>query len=270
MKTYRVEAFVLRMRPLGEADRILTLFSRERGKITAVAKGARKTKSKFGARLDFFSRSDLALHAGKSLDVITHAAAKPAVWDRLVHPEAYALASYVAEVVDGLCEPDLAVPDLFDVLCELERALRADRPAAALVPAVDMRMLAALGFAPELDACARCGAQLGRRPLVGGRARLQPQAGGLVCRACCDALASDGQHGRGAKDVMSVSAAELTLLRSLRDGDLIQLSNEPTLPRLARVTNAFVQYHLGRRPKALAVAQAQDSPRHGPRAKAAS
>jgi len=97
MKSYSVEAFVLRMRPLGEADRILTLFSRERGKLTGVAKGVRKTQSKFGARLEFMARSALLLHTGRSLDVITSARLVSGAWEQLVIPEVYSLASYLAE-----------------------------------------------------------------------------------------------------------------------------------------------------------------------------
>src|SRR5215471_14364760 len=120
MKSYAVEAFVLRLRPLGEADRVLTLFSRERGKLSAVAKGSRATRSKFGARLDFFARSRLTLHAGKSLDIITGAALLRNAWDQLVDPDVFASVGFVAEVVDGLCEPDLAVGEIYGLLCEFQ------------------------------------------------------------------------------------------------------------------------------------------------------
>src|ERR1700730_4294876 len=158
MKSYSVEAFVLRMRPLGEADRILTLFSRERGKLTAVAKGVRKTQSKFGARLEFMARSQLSLHAGKSLDVITGARLLDSAWEQLVEPDAFSLASYVAEAIDGMCEPDMPVPELYEILCEFQDALGRAAPAAqgrplqALRVVFDLRLLAVLGFAPELDA----------------------------------------------------------------------------------------------------------------------
>src|ERR1700687_5466995 len=111
------------MRALGEADRIITLFSRELGKQSAVARGARKIQSKFGARLDFFSRVALMLHTGKSLDVITSVQTVKSIWEELVDPDAFAAASYVAESIDALSEPDLAVPELYDALCELHVAL---------------------------------------------------------------------------------------------------------------------------------------------------
>ena len=73
MPTYRDEAVVLRTHKLGEADRIVTMLSREHGKIRAVAKGVRRTKSKFGARLEPFMVVDLQCHIGRSLDIVTQA-----------------------------------------------------------------------------------------------------------------------------------------------------------------------------------------------------
>ncbi|MBV8082704.1 MAG: DNA repair protein RecO [Candidatus Eremiobacteraeota bacterium] len=268
MKSYNVDAFVLRLRPLGEADRILTLFSRERGKLHAVAKGSRRSGSRFGARLDFFNRVSLTLHRGRSLDIITGAqsAIDRSVWDRLVEPETFALASYVAEVIDALSEPDLAVPELFDMLCELRDAIGAGVPAASLAPAIDLRLLGVLGLAPELDACARCGSALGNRPLAGGRARLSPNSGGLVCRRCnvedVGALTGDGGATFG------VSAAELSMLRALRTAPFTALGDIGDAARLRRLTSAFVEYQLGRRSKALAVANARTARRPAPKAAA--
>lgn len=266
MKSYTVEAIVLRLRPLGEADRILTLLSRERGKLHAVAKGSRRTASRFGARLDFFNRVTLSLHAGRSLDVITGARSlmersaagdrAGSFWERLVEPEAYALASYVAEVIDALSEPDMPVPDVFDLLCELREAIAAGVPAASLGAAMDLRLLSVLGLAPELDACARCGSPLGNRPLAGGRARLAPGSGGLVCRRCAieeTGVGSDVSQGA----TYAVSAAELALLRSLRTVPLVALREVADVGRVRRLTRPFVEYQLGRRSKALSIDDAQ-------------
>jgi DNA repair protein RecO (recombination protein O) len=259
VKSYTVEAFVLRLRPLGEADRILTLFSRERGKLHAVAKGSRKTQSRFGARLDFFNRVSLVLHTGRNLDVITGAQTviDPHVrnaWESLVKPEAFALASYVGEIIDALSEPDLAVPDLFELLCELHAAIGHGVAPAILAPAVDMRLLGALGLAPELDACARCGSPLGNRPLAGGRGTLSPSSGGLVCRRCSAEAAQLGSGGSAG--VFTASGAELRALRSLRATPLLALRDHPEIADLRRLTQPFVEYQLGRRSKALSLVDA--------------
>jgi DNA repair protein RecO (recombination protein O) len=273
VKSYSLDAFVLRLRPLGEADRILTLFSRERGKSSAVAKGVRKTASKFGARLDFFTRSRLTLHEGRSLDVITGAALVSGGWERLVQPDVYAFASYVAELLDGLSEPDLAVPEVFELLEELQSALfekRADalpekESTSALRPVFDLRLMGALGFGLELDACVRCGSELGRRPFAGGRAMLSPEAGGLVCRACLDAGADGADEVRRDLGVVRLSAHEFEMLRDARAlpfGDAMEM---PELAPLSRATQAFVQHHLGRTSRALSSADRDAGRRPGSR-----
>jgi DNA repair protein RecO (recombination protein O) len=258
VRAYSLDAFVIRLRPLGESDRIVTLFSRERGKVDAVAKGARRTASRFGARLDFFVRSKVEIHAGRSLDVITGAQIVRGAWERLVDPDAYAMSSYAAEMIDGLCEPDLAVPEVFELLEELQQtlvdldagSLRA--ASASLRPAFDVRLLAALGFALELDGCARCGAALGRRPFAGGRAMLSPEAGGLVCRACLDAGGADHDDVRRDLEVVRISAREFELLRRARSSSLSECARVGEIGALAAATSAFVQHHLGRRSRVLA------------------
>jgi DNA repair protein RecO (recombination protein O) len=262
MRTYSVDAFVLRMRPLGEADRILTLFSAEHGKLTAVAKGVRKTQSKFGARLDFMARSALTLHAGRSLHVITSARLISTAWERVVEPELYSLASYIAEVIDGLCEPDLAVPELFDLLTEFQIAtalpvegdVSAPRSLDGLRVVMELRILSALGFAPELDACARCGTPLGRRPFAGGKAALSPEAGGLVCRRCLDLGSSEEGDTRRSFLIVKLTSAQFEALRSARDASLEEALMTPAFATPERATQAFVQHHLGRASKALAAA----------------
>lgn len=265
MKTYTVEAFVLRLRPLGEADRALTLFSRERGKLHAAAKGARKARSKFAGRLDFFRRAFVTLHTGRSFDVVTGVRSAPgaqlaaSAWRHLVEPDAFALASYAAEVIEALSEPDLAVPDLFELLCELEAVIAAGTPVAALGPALDLRLLAAFGLAPQLDGCARCGSPLGERPLSGGRATLSPHAGGLLCRRCAiESVAETKRESlRTRGHAVSASAAEVRAIRALRGMPLAHVAQHAELARLRRITRAFVEYQLGRRSHALSVDDAR-------------
>ena len=248
---------MLRMRALGEADRIVTLFSRERGKQSAVARGVRKIQSKFGARLDFFSRVALMLHTGKSLDVITSVQTVKSIWEELVDPDAFAAASYVAESIDALSELDLAVPELYDALCEFQVALALKVDRDSLLTAMDLRVLGALGFAPEFESCARCGAVLGRRPLKGGRAHLSPQACGLLCDTCTRELHMDPKAAAAAGGLLSMSAPEFARLRALRATPLAAIESHGTRSHLHRITQAFVEYQMGRRSKALSVAEPQ-------------
>jgi DNA repair protein RecO (recombination protein O) len=254
VKTYTVEAIVLRRRPLGEADQILTLLSRERGKISAVAKGARKTQSKFGARLDFFNRAIITLHAGRSLEIVTGASSVGGAWERIVEPDAFAFASYVAAAIDDLCESGMAVPELFDVVRETHEALSAGISPGAIAAAVDLHVLAALGLAPELAACARCGDQLGRRPLAGGRATLSPFAGGLICRRCAQDPALVEVSRRPGEQPLMVTSRELAALRTLASADLADLAGHEAFASLASITHPFVLHHLGQRSRSLLAA----------------
>ncbi|MDQ2818636.1 MAG: DNA repair protein RecO [Candidatus Eremiobacteraeota bacterium] len=257
MKTYSIEGFVLRLRPLGEADRILTVFSRERGKFSAVAKGVRKVRSKFGSRLDFFNRSAMTLHVGRSLDVITGVASVAEVWLRLVDPDAFFLVSYVAEVVDALCEPDMAVPELYAMLCELQATIGGGTQPQSLMPAVDLRLLDALGLAPELDACTLCATQLGNRPLAGGRVLLSAESGGLVCRRCSAAAAADDADRMGRAGTM-LRETDLQTLRALRTCEFAEAASAINAPALSATTHPLIQYQLGRRSRAMSALDASN------------
>ncbi len=170
---------MLRARNLGEADRIYTLFTADRGKLDAVGKGSRKPKSQIGGRLQLLSESTLALHRGRSLDVISQVALVRSHWLGLVEPERFAAASLFAEIVDAFCEPDLALPEIYALLTGAAAALATSSDPVSLVPRFQLRLLAALGLAPPGDACVRCGsgfagASAWLRTLRRGRQRSQP------------------------------------------------------------------------------------------------
>jgi DNA repair protein RecO (recombination protein O) len=262
LKSYSTEAFVLRIRPLGEADRIIILFSRDRGKIDAVARGARRPGSRLGGKLDFFARVNVMLHAGRTLDTITSVHTVRAIWEQLVNPERFVAASYVAEVVDALSEPGMAVPELYDALCEFQEALASAKQLDLLLAAMNVRILDALGFSPELDACSRCGTALGKRPLFAGRAWLAPQTGGLLCNACVRSLRQEANS----LDILSLSAADFSELRRLRNEPFGLLDQTKTVEpsrqaALNRVTRLFVEYQMGRRSKAQSISAMKVSAR---------
>ncbi|HEV7180755.1 MAG TPA: DNA repair protein RecO, partial [Candidatus Baltobacteraceae bacterium] len=171
-RSYKTRGIVLRARPLGEADRILTLFSTERGKMDAVAKGVRRTKSHLAGRLEFGNECALTMHHGRSLDVIVTADIVLAPWQRLVDPERFSVASLVAELIDAFCETDLPLPDVYDLLAGMIAAIAASDAPRSLVPRFSLRLLSALGLEPPVDACVR-----GGEPLSAVRAWADPDAG---------------------------------------------------------------------------------------------
>jgi DNA repair protein RecO (recombination protein O) len=176
----KTEAVVLRSMRFGEADRILHLYTPERGRISAIAKGVRKTRSRFGGRLEPFFRLRLVLHEGRS-DLMTVTSAEtveghPRLRDGGPTLDAAARACDAVNRLFGEAEPH---PPVFHLLCN-ELALLEGDPAHAGHAnqlAFRLKLLLAAGFAPQLAACAACGE---REHLVG----FSGAAGGVVCPAC--------------------------------------------------------------------------------------
>src|ERR671934_717362 len=190
-RTYKTEAVVLRSFRLGEADRVLHLYTLDRGRVGAVAKGIRKTKSRFGARLEPLSHVELMLHQGSGeLQTVTGV--------ELVHShhaareEQYRLGVGLlgAEAMLRLFTEQEANPRAFQALTRFldlldEAEPQAPRPALdPLALSFQLKLLWVSGYLPHLTSCAECGA--GDASLVG----YSPRAGGAVCRACAaDSLA---------------------------------------------------------------------------------
>ena len=234
-RAYKTRGIVLRGRNLGEADKIFTLFTDERGKIDAVAKGVRRAKSQLAGRLEFVTEATLTMHRGRSLDVITSAEIACAHWNAIVDPAAFATAHVIVELIDAFCETELAMPEIYALLRGALRALAASPDPASLVPRFELRLLGALGFAPESDGCVRCGSSLG-----GVAAWADLEAGGLACERCRPYRA----------DSFALAAADVDNFRGLaavRDAAVA-----PTMRATAasaRAVDAFVSWHLGKRPK---------------------
>lgn len=228
---------MLRGRPLGEADRVYTLLTRERGKVDAVAKGARRPRSAIGGRLEPLAEVSVSLHRGRSLDVIREVRTIRSHWTGLVRPEAFATAALFAETIDLFCEPDLAMPEIYALLVGAVAAVAASDAPAMLVPRFQLRLLDALGLAPAGDACVRCGGAFEAHG-----AWLDLEAGGLGCERCY------GVRGDG----HALSAADVENFRALG----AERGMGAVLRGTVRVTQAaddLITWHLGRRPKARAL-----------------
>ena len=233
-RAYRTDAVVLRARNLGEADKILTLFTAERGKISAVAKGLRRTKSQFGARLEFLSISTLSMHRGRNLDVITAAELLQTYWTALVDPAAFATGSLFAELTDAFCEPDLPLPDVYELLTDAIAALERAAHPTDLVARFELRLLTALGIAPPAESCVRCA-----RPIAQG-AWLDLDSLGLACDDC--------RRGRGG--VLDLNVADVANFRAVgapRGGSVRPAAHAS--PAVTRAIDALVAHHLGKKAK---------------------
>jgi DNA repair protein RecO (recombination protein O) len=176
----KTEAVVLRSMRYGEADRILHLYTPDRGRISAIAKGVRRTRSRFGGRLEPFFRLQLVLHEGRSeLLTVTSAETVDAHARLRGDGPALGVAARACEAVARLFETTEPHPEVFNLLCNELSLLDGDLSQAtpANLLAFRLKLLLAAGVAPQLGACASCGA---REHLSG----FSPAAGGVVCNAC--------------------------------------------------------------------------------------
>jgi DNA repair protein RecO (recombination protein O) len=206
---YRERGVVLRTIKLGEADRIVTIATEGRGKVRAVAKGVRKTKSRFGARLEPLTHVALLLYEGRGdLDTITQAETVEAF--RAVREDLDRLtqATALLEAVDHLVQEKEENPRLLQMLLGALRTLEAG-PAPLVVPAFFWKLLAQEGFRPLLEECASCGATD-----EDALRAFDLEVGGVLCRSC-------------AQGALRLSPAGLALLRRVLGGDLVSVLHEP-------------------------------------------
>jgi len=192
---YRDDGIVLRTHKLGEADRIVTLLARRTGRVRAVAKGVRRTKSRFGARLEPFTHVDLLMHTGRSLDYITQAETlrpygEPFSSD---YPR-YTTGTAMLETAEKFTpvEKEPAMRQFLLLVGGLRALSEGAHEPRLILDAYLLRSLAVAGYAPALDECAVCGTRVADPDGLEGAptsAALRAfafaiGAGGLVCRSC--------------------------------------------------------------------------------------
>ena len=236
---------MLRSIRLGEADRVLHLYTEAHGRVGAVAKGVRKTMSRFGARLEPLSHVELVLHRGRSeLQTVTAAQLVRSHHDAREDYYRFSVGMIGAEAMLRLFTEEEANERAFGALTRFLGLLdgaphAADRPTLdPLGLAFQLKLLWLAGYLPHVTACAECGAE--REPLVGYSAR----AGGAVCERCAPvtealALAPDGVVG-----------IEALLARPLADASGLRLSERAKRDAL-RVITASYEYHGGFRLRTL-------------------
>ena len=237
MSLYRDEAIVLRTHKLGEADRIVTLLTRQHGKVRAVGKGVRRTTSRFGSRLEPFMHVDLQLSTGRNLDIVTQAETlgpygRPIAEDYALYTVGTVMLETAERLVEAEHEPAL---QQYWLLVGAVRALATREHTPGLVlDSYLLRALAVAGWAPSFADCARCGEP-------GPHHAFNVQSGGAVCGRC--------------RPPGSASPAPETfeLLAALISGDWVvaDASAERHRGEAAGLVAAFSQFHLERRLRSL-------------------
>jgi DNA repair protein RecO (recombination protein O) len=244
-RAYSTEAVVLRSIRFGEADCVLHLYTEAHGRVGAVAKGVRKTMSRFGARLEPLSHVELVLHRGRGeLETVTAAQLVRSHHEAREDYYRFSVGMIGAEAMLRLFSEEegnerafTALTRFLDLLDDTPNAV--DRPTVdPLGLAFQLKLLWLAGYLPHLSGCAECGAE--REPLVG----YSPRAGGAVCARCAPttealALAGDG-----------IAGIEALLARPLADAVGLGLSERARRDAL-RVVTASYEYHGGFRLRTL-------------------
>lgn len=175
---YRTEALILRSRKYLEADSLLTLLTREKGKVPAIAKGARKPQSKLRGGVQPFTQNDMLLSAGRNLDVVTQSQSLEAFTPLQDDIRAMTAAAYWSELLEALTVEGEADTDVFNLALAGFHILCLS-PSDLTVRAMEIKLLTLLGYAPCLDRCVVCGRDLSdQQPFFSAR------QGGVLCPAC--------------------------------------------------------------------------------------
>ncbi|KAA2266064.1 DNA repair protein RecO [Solihabitans fulvus] len=246
MSLYRDTGVVLRVQKLGEADRIITLLTRQHGKVRAVAKGVRRTTSRFGARLEPFGHVDVQFYTGRTLDIVTQVETLDAFGVGLVGDyQRYTAACAVLETADRLtAEEGEPVLRLYLLVAGALRALAdGERDPSLVLDAFLLRAMAFAGWAPAVVECARCGDP-------GPHRAFSVQAGGSVCVRCRPAGSA------------SPAADTLTLLGALLHGDwaIAEAVESGARRETSGLVAALLQWHLERQLRSLPLVERRARP----------
>lgn len=206
-RLYRVRGIVLRRRDLGEADRIVTIFTAEQGKLRIVAKGSRRPSSKMAGHLEPFCATRLLVARTRGLDIISQAETIEHFSSLRLREAAIATASYLAELIDALLPEDQAHEPVYELTYAALRLLNEGRDPRLVTHVFEMGLLRQLGYRPELAHCVACNAAI--EPETNGFSL----DGGVICPRCL----------RVRPDASELSVNALKLLRSIDRGEIERL-----------------------------------------------
>jgi DNA repair protein RecO (recombination protein O) len=263
VQLYRDDGIVLRTQKLGEADRIITILGRNSGRIRAVAKGVRRTKSRFGARLEPFTHVDVMLHVGRSLDIITQAEVIRPYGEQLTgdYPR-YTTGVAMLETAERFTpvEKEPALRELLLLIGGLRTLGDGEHEPGLVLDAFLLRSLAVAGYAPALQECARCGAPGVSAPAPGTRRTSAPAAdapgtptptsrpGGGAVRLPAFAVAAGGMVCASCRPpgAASPAASTVSLMLALLRGDWdgADASERRHRVECSGLVAAYLQWHL--------------------------
>ena len=237
MRTYRATGITLTVKKYRGTERLAAFYTREHGKVEAVAKGVGKPGSKLAPLVEPLTLSKLFFAKGRNIDHLTQGEVIDSFYELRRPIRRYGYACYLAELTAGTTEPGQSNPSIFEALRGSLAAMEGSDDPQVIVWAYCLKLLAELGVAPVVDRCVECG-----RPLT-ERANYQPAAGGLVCTNCRP-TSEPGQP---------VSAATRGVLGSLLTMPVSRLERLRISPQnrqqITSLLRQHIAYHLGLYPK---------------------
>ena len=238
MALYRDEAVVLRTHKLGEADRIITLLTRHHGVVRAVAKGVRRTTSRWGSRLEPFTHVDLQLAEGRSLDTVTQAETLTPFQSGLgLDYERYTAGTVMLETAERLVpeEKEPALQQFLLLVGGLRAMVAGDHTPSQVLDSYLLRSLSVAGYAPSFDHCVRCGTE-------GPHRFFHPASGGVLCVVC------------KVPGSATPAGETLTLLGALLAGDwaMVHAADPRHQKEASGLVAAYLAWHLERSLRSLA------------------
>lgn len=235
-KLYRTEAIVIRRTNIGEADKILTVYTPGKGKLKLVAKGVRRTTSRMGGHLELFMHCKLLVAKGRNLDLVTQSETINPFINLRNNLALFAYACYGLELLDRLTEEEGSENyPVFSLLSEFLEALDGGHDPITTTRAYELHLLGYLGYRPQITRCVRCNNDL--EPVVN---YFSPELGGALCPAC----------GNIERRSIEVSVDGLKVLRYLQKNNFAsgpRLRLKPELRNeLEHIMRSYTRYLLER------------------------
>jgi DNA repair protein RecO (recombination protein O) len=228
-RSLRVEAIVLRHNDWGEADRLLGIYTREMGKLRAIAKGVRKPRSRKAGHLEPFTRVSLLLAKGRDLWIITQAETVNAHLNLRQDLERVGYASYVVELLDRFTYEEGENPALYRLLSDTLARLDSQSEPEIAIHYYEIRLLDLLGFRPQLFTCAAC-----REEILARDQYFSAALGGVLCPSC----------GVAAAGATPVSMAALKYLRHFQRSSYTEAARAHPVFPVEREIERLMQYYL--------------------------
>lgn len=203
MKTYSTYGITIRRIDFGEKDRILTVYTKDYGKLSAVAKGCRRPGSKLSGPSEPLVHSKMLFAKGRDLDILTQAEVRDSFPAIRTNMDTVAHALYILELVDKFTEERQPNPELFDLLLSALYVLESGTNPEITIRYFELHLLNILGYEPHFETCLNCGKVLATKPIA-----FSPSVGGMLCRDCCTV-----------RDAIWVPPALISYVRALKNAE---------------------------------------------------